>query len=173
VGSRVDDFRATATEFRGRGRRAEEQIAVMRRIWAGEPLGADVGPIGPRPVQPGGPELLLGGAAPAALRRAVVLRQLQDQGPRCGRERRAPRPAAPTERGPLATDQLAVPAEESLRPNRERRPVDAREATTQSSEHQPVARAPGNTLRTAPQDPYFVAQREKLEVARCVTLTLE
>src|SRR5262249_14965045 len=56
--------------FRGRGKRLDEQIAVMRRIWSGQPVADDVGPIGPRPVQDGGPPLLIGGFAPVVLRRA-------------------------------------------------------------------------------------------------------
>ncbi len=70
VGGREDDFRAAPAPFRGRGKRLEEQVAVMRRIWSGQPVADDVGPIGPRPVQEGGPALLIGGFAPVVLRRA-------------------------------------------------------------------------------------------------------
>jgi alkanesulfonate monooxygenase SsuD/methylene tetrahydromethanopterin reductase-like flavin-dependent oxidoreductase (luciferase family) len=70
VGGREDDFRAAPALFRGRGKRLEEQIAVMRRIWSDQPVADDVGPIGPRPVQEGGPPLLIGGFAPVVLRRA-------------------------------------------------------------------------------------------------------
>ncbi len=71
VGSREDDYRAAGQDFHTRGRRLEQQIAEMRRIWAGEPLGNRIGPIGPKPVQPGGPEILIGGYAPKAVERAA------------------------------------------------------------------------------------------------------
>ena len=48
----------------------EEQIALLRRLWSGQGATSDVGPIGPQPVQAGGPEILIGGFAPAAVRRA-------------------------------------------------------------------------------------------------------
>ncbi|MCM6777201.1 LLM class flavin-dependent oxidoreductase [Nocardia sp. CDC159] len=72
VGGRADDHEAARTELRTRGRRLDEQIALMRRLWAGEPYSDSCGPIGPAPhgghAQPG-PELLFGGFQPAALDR--------------------------------------------------------------------------------------------------------
>src|SRR5919202_6588627 len=88
----------------------------------------------------------------------VLLRQPQDQGARPGRERGAPRPTAPAEGYPLPSDQFSVPAQESLRPNRERRPVGPGEATAQGREDQAVARAPGDPRGAAPQDPHVVAE---------------
>ncbi len=70
VGSRPDDFVAAEAPMKARGRRFEEQIAAMRRIWAGEPLQEDVGPIGPTAAYGKGPELLIGGRSEAALRRS-------------------------------------------------------------------------------------------------------
>ena len=70
VGRREDDFKAAPAAIRRRGRRFEEQLALMRGIWSGQPLAEDVGPIGPPPARPGGPEVLIGGTAPAALHRA-------------------------------------------------------------------------------------------------------
>lgn len=70
VGRRPDDFEAAPADMRGRGRRFEEQLAVMRRIWSGAPLSETAGPVGPAPVQPGGPPVFIGGNAPAALARA-------------------------------------------------------------------------------------------------------
>ena len=69
VGGREDDFRAAGASFNDRGRRFEEQLATMKQIWAGEAVSAEVGPIGPRPVQDGGPPILIGGLSPAAVRR--------------------------------------------------------------------------------------------------------
>lgn len=71
VGSREDDYHAAGQDFHTRGRRLERQIAEMRRIWSGEPLSDSVGPIGPKPMQPGGPEILIGGYAPKAIERAA------------------------------------------------------------------------------------------------------
>lgn len=69
VGNREDDFRAAPASFHDRGKRFEGQLETMRRVWAGEPLAEDIGPIGPPPVQPGGPPLLIGGYSPAAIQR--------------------------------------------------------------------------------------------------------
>ncbi|GLW24722.1 LLM class flavin-dependent oxidoreductase [Microbispora triticiradicis] len=69
VGGREDDHLAAGTDIRTRGRRLDAQMAVLRRVWAGEPYGEGAGPIGPAPARPGGPEILFGGFKPAALRR--------------------------------------------------------------------------------------------------------
>ncbi|MGW5574306.1 LLM class flavin-dependent oxidoreductase [Nocardia thailandica] len=69
VGGRADDHEASGTELRTRGRRLDEQVAVMRRHWSGEPVSATCGPIGPAPLTAGGPELLFGGFQPAAIDR--------------------------------------------------------------------------------------------------------
>lgn len=70
IGGREDDFQATGTSFKDRGRRFEEQLETMKRLWAGEPMGDEVGSIGPAPAQAGGPPILIGGLSPAAVRRA-------------------------------------------------------------------------------------------------------
>lgn len=72
IGAREADYRATGFSFRTRGRRLEEQLPLLRRLWAGEAVGDGVGPIGPRPVRPGGPELLIGGYVPAVARRVAA-----------------------------------------------------------------------------------------------------
>lgn len=71
VGARADDYSATGQPFRGRGRRLERMLETMRRLWRGEPVSEQAGPVGPRPIQPGGPPVLLGGFAPAVLERAA------------------------------------------------------------------------------------------------------
>src|SRR5581483_11547020 len=60
-----------------RGPRLAEAMRIMRQVWSGAPLAHEgrayqlaSGPIGPRPVQRGGPPLWVGGSAEAALRRA-------------------------------------------------------------------------------------------------------
>ena len=68
VGGRVDDYQATESSFTDRGHAFDAQLAEMRAVWEQEPRG-HAGPIGPAPVRAGGPPLLIGGNAPAALRR--------------------------------------------------------------------------------------------------------
>jgi alkanesulfonate monooxygenase SsuD/methylene tetrahydromethanopterin reductase-like flavin-dependent oxidoreductase (luciferase family) len=68
LGGRDDDYRASGLTTEGRGRRFEEQLIEMKAIWSGETRGYSGG-IGPDPVRPGGPELILGGATEAAFRR--------------------------------------------------------------------------------------------------------
>ncbi|MCH8086400.1 MAG: LLM class flavin-dependent oxidoreductase [Chloroflexi bacterium] len=69
IGGREDDYSADNTLFKGRGKRFEEQLTLMKRIWSGEPVGDGVGPVGPAPSHSGGPELLIGASSPVALRR--------------------------------------------------------------------------------------------------------
>jgi alkanesulfonate monooxygenase SsuD/methylene tetrahydromethanopterin reductase-like flavin-dependent oxidoreductase (luciferase family) len=71
VGGREDDYRAAPAPFHDRGQRFEAQLELMKRIWSGQPLAADTGAIGPPPVQPGGPPLLIGGSSPVAAGRVV------------------------------------------------------------------------------------------------------
>jgi alkanesulfonate monooxygenase SsuD/methylene tetrahydromethanopterin reductase-like flavin-dependent oxidoreductase (luciferase family) len=71
VGGRADDHLAAGTDMRTRGRRLDEQMALMRRLWSGEPYDDHVGPIGPAPARRGGPEVLFGGFQPAALERVA------------------------------------------------------------------------------------------------------
>ncbi|MFI7414586.1 LLM class flavin-dependent oxidoreductase [Streptomyces sp. NPDC049627] len=71
IGGREDDHQATGTDLRTRGRRLDEQMATMCRLWWGEPYGDGVGPIGPAPARPGGPQVLFGGFKPAALERVA------------------------------------------------------------------------------------------------------
>jgi alkanesulfonate monooxygenase SsuD/methylene tetrahydromethanopterin reductase-like flavin-dependent oxidoreductase (luciferase family) len=69
IGVRENDYQATGFDFHRRGRRVEEQLPILRRLWAGERLSNEMGPIGPLSTQPGGPELLIGGYVPAVARR--------------------------------------------------------------------------------------------------------
>ena len=70
VGRREDDYLAVAGNYGRRGRRFEEQLAEIKRVWAGEGLREGVSSIGPQPVQSGGPELLIGGFVSASIGRA-------------------------------------------------------------------------------------------------------
>ncbi len=69
VGDRPKDYASTRSEFRDRGRRFDEQLDLMHRVWSGASLGKAEGVVGPLPVQPGGPEILLGGYSRAAVAR--------------------------------------------------------------------------------------------------------
>jgi alkanesulfonate monooxygenase SsuD/methylene tetrahydromethanopterin reductase-like flavin-dependent oxidoreductase (luciferase family) len=66
---REDDYLAAGEDVRRRGRRLDAQLAVLRRVWSGEPYGDGAGPIGPAPVRAGGPEVLFGGFVPAVFDR--------------------------------------------------------------------------------------------------------
>jgi alkanesulfonate monooxygenase SsuD/methylene tetrahydromethanopterin reductase-like flavin-dependent oxidoreductase (luciferase family) len=70
VGGRADDFEATGSSFADRGQTFDRQLAEMRAVWGQESRGF-AGPIGPAPVQPGGPPLLIGGNVAATARRVV------------------------------------------------------------------------------------------------------
>ena len=69
VGLREDDFLGAAGPFQRRGKHVEEQLPMLRRIWAGEAAAPGSGPLGPAPVQKGGPELLIGARDPKAIAR--------------------------------------------------------------------------------------------------------
>jgi alkanesulfonate monooxygenase SsuD/methylene tetrahydromethanopterin reductase-like flavin-dependent oxidoreductase (luciferase family) len=71
LGGREDDYLAAGVPYDHRGKRLEEQLEQMKRIWAGQTVQANVGPIGPRPIQTNGPELLLGGYTPRTIQRVV------------------------------------------------------------------------------------------------------
>lgn len=69
IGVRTNDYLATGFDFHRRGKISEEQFALLRRLWRGETLSSEVGPIGPPSPRPGGPELLIGGYVPAIVQR--------------------------------------------------------------------------------------------------------
>jgi probable F420-dependent oxidoreductase len=80
VGAREPDFLAAEVPMAGRGRRLEEMLAIMKQAWAGKPIEHDgrafqyhLPPSGPKTVQQPHPPIRMGGAAPAALRRAARL----------------------------------------------------------------------------------------------------
>ena len=69
-GWRQDDYRASGVDYAARGRILDEQLAELRRLWAGEPVD-DLGEVGPEPAREGGPEIMIGGEVKAAYRRAA------------------------------------------------------------------------------------------------------
>lgn len=73
VGGRDEDYRAAGADLSTRTmRQMAERVAVMRRVWAGEQVTEAVRPVGPPPVQPGGPELLVGTMGPRTIRSAAT-----------------------------------------------------------------------------------------------------
>jgi alkanesulfonate monooxygenase SsuD/methylene tetrahydromethanopterin reductase-like flavin-dependent oxidoreductase (luciferase family) len=71
VGTREDDYQAAGVEFSRRGQRLDEQLAILRQIWAAASGTATRNAIGPSPLHAGGPEVLFGGFKQAALRRVA------------------------------------------------------------------------------------------------------
>jgi alkanesulfonate monooxygenase SsuD/methylene tetrahydromethanopterin reductase-like flavin-dependent oxidoreductase (luciferase family) len=71
VGQREDDYRAVGADMRRRWARMDEQVAVLRSIWRGEPPFPGADPVGPPPIQPGGPPLVAGVMGPKGLARAA------------------------------------------------------------------------------------------------------
>ena len=70
VGGREHDYLALDAPFGRRWERLDEQVATMRRVWAGEPPFEGADAVGPPPVQPGGPPLMAGAMGPKAMARA-------------------------------------------------------------------------------------------------------
>lgn len=62
VGAREDDFEASGVSMRGRGKRFEEMIGEIERIWQGDEIGPKVDPP---------PPILVGGGADAVYERAA------------------------------------------------------------------------------------------------------
>jgi len=77
IGWMPEEFAATGASMARRGARADEYVAVLRHLWAedrsefgGEFYQVPRSFVAPKPVQPGGPPILLGGLARPALERA-------------------------------------------------------------------------------------------------------
>jgi alkanesulfonate monooxygenase SsuD/methylene tetrahydromethanopterin reductase-like flavin-dependent oxidoreductase (luciferase family) len=72
VGGRDEDYRAVGADTGTQTMRGlAESVAVMKRIWAGEKVTDSVVPVGPPPLQPGGPELLIGTTGAKTVRSAA------------------------------------------------------------------------------------------------------
>ncbi|WP_326691147.1 LLM class flavin-dependent oxidoreductase [Streptomyces sp. NBC_01795] len=70
AGGREDDFQATGATYADRGRRLDAMLTELRGIWDGKETDTGVAGIGPRPGG-AGPEIIVGGHTPAAMRRAA------------------------------------------------------------------------------------------------------
>ena len=62
---------ALSTPFRNRFARLDEQVEQLRRTWRGESVVEGVPPIGPVPVQPGGPPIYTASMGPKSLARSA------------------------------------------------------------------------------------------------------
>ncbi|MGU3497243.1 LLM class flavin-dependent oxidoreductase [Mycobacterium sp. C31M] len=72
VGGRHEDYHAAGADPATQTMRGmAERVAVMQRVWAGEKVTDSVLPVGPPPVQSGGPELMVGTIGPKTLRSAA------------------------------------------------------------------------------------------------------
>src|SRR5215475_13381786 len=72
VGGRQEDYVAVGADPATQTmRRLADIVAVMNRVWAGEKLTESVVPVGPSPVQAGGPALLVGTMGPKTVRSAA------------------------------------------------------------------------------------------------------
>lgn len=136
VGGREEDYRIVGAPFERRHARMDAQVAELLRIWAGEPALPGSAPVGPAPVQPGGPPLFIAASGEKPIRRAARWAQgfagfsLGPDGDETARAfrlcERAWREAGRSERpwlatsfwyalGPRADEQLARYAERYLR----------------------------------------------------------
>lgn len=72
VGGRHEDYRAVGADPATQTMRVmAERVALMKRVWAGEKLTESALAVGPAPVQPGGPPLLVGTIGPKTVRSAA------------------------------------------------------------------------------------------------------
>ncbi|MBK9560115.1 MAG: LLM class flavin-dependent oxidoreductase [Candidatus Microthrix sp.] len=71
VGGRPQDFEALGVDWSYRHQRLDDQVAELRRWWAGDSVLDGAPPLGPPPVQPGGPPLYSGAMGPKATARAA------------------------------------------------------------------------------------------------------
>ena len=71
VGGRPLDYRALGAPFERRHQTLDEQVAVMKQVWRGEPLFEGSGDIGPRPQQGGDLPIFAGAMGPKAIARAA------------------------------------------------------------------------------------------------------
>jgi alkanesulfonate monooxygenase SsuD/methylene tetrahydromethanopterin reductase-like flavin-dependent oxidoreductase (luciferase family) len=72
VGGRQEDYVAVGADPATQTMRdMAARVAIMKRVWAGEKITESVLPVGPPPVQPGGPRLLVGSIGPKTVRSAA------------------------------------------------------------------------------------------------------
>jgi len=73
VGGRHEDYHAVGADPATQTMRGmAERVAVMKRVWAGEKITESVVPVGPPPIQSGGPPLFVGSIGPKTIRSAAA-----------------------------------------------------------------------------------------------------
>ncbi|CAM4227838.1 Limonene 1,2-monooxygenase [Mycobacterium basiliense] len=73
VGGRLEDYHAVGADPNTQTMRGmAERVALMKRVWAGEQIAELVRPVGPAPIQAGGPPLLVGTIGPKTVRSAAT-----------------------------------------------------------------------------------------------------
>lgn len=71
IGGREEDYRAVGADPSTQNRQGlADRVAVMKRVWAGEKVTESTLPVGPPPVQTGGPPLHIGTIGPKTVRDA-------------------------------------------------------------------------------------------------------
>ncbi|MET1019871.1 MAG: LLM class flavin-dependent oxidoreductase, partial [Microterricola sp.] len=75
AGYRETEFLMLGQQFAGRGTRLRHAVALLREAWTGDPCTFEGRPVlvRPKPVQPGGPPVIMGGSTPKAARRAAEI----------------------------------------------------------------------------------------------------
>lgn len=93
-GSNVDEFVTANVPYKRRGAGFEEYLQAVRAVWAPDPVQFEgrfyhipESEIGPKPVQVGGPPIIIGGSAPRAIERAARLADGINPGSGAGIER--------------------------------------------------------------------------------------
>ena len=72
VGGRHEDYRAAGADPATQTMRdMADRVAVMKRVWSGEKVTDSALPVGPPPIQAGGPKLLVGTMGPKTTRHAA------------------------------------------------------------------------------------------------------
>ena len=72
VGGRPEDYRAAGADPATQTMRdMADRVAVMKRVWSGEKVTDSTLPVGPPPLQAGGPKLLVGTMGPKTTRHAA------------------------------------------------------------------------------------------------------
>jgi alkanesulfonate monooxygenase SsuD/methylene tetrahydromethanopterin reductase-like flavin-dependent oxidoreductase (luciferase family) len=73
IGGRREDYEAVGADPATQTMQGmADRVAVMKRVWSGEKVTDSVVPVGPAPVQPAGPPLLVGTMGPKTVRSAAA-----------------------------------------------------------------------------------------------------
>ena len=73
LGGREEDYRAAGADLATKtNAEVAKRALIMKRVWAGEKVVETIEPVGPPPVQKGGPELLAGAQGPKSTRLAAT-----------------------------------------------------------------------------------------------------